>query len=87
MTLDEIAGRISKHLFRFERDRTVNEPNPANGIHPYYYARAERAGRYIAVTYVKFHARAHLTRGEAAAYLAALDAGYVGKHDQLRRAG
>ena len=84
MKLDEIANRIAAHLARFEKDKTINKPF-GTGVKPYYFSHAYRGGRYVRVIYVTYHEADSLTREEALAYLAWLDAGNVGKHWKVRR--
>ena len=84
MKLDEIANRIAAHLARFEKDKTINKPF-GTGVKPYYFASAYRGGRYVCVRYVAYQLTSSLTREEALAYLAWLDAGNVGTHRDVRR--
>jgi hypothetical protein len=78
--LTEIAKRIDAHLKRFEADPVINARPAPNRIQPYYRAYAWVAGRYVAVSYVTFQGHSNLTKEQAAAYLAWLDAGNVGQH-------
>lgn len=81
--LSEIADLISAHLTRFENDKRVNvNAHDPKYPRPYYYAgaRAPRGARYVYVTYVSFQGTSKLTREQAEAYLAWLDAGNVGTH-------
>jgi hypothetical protein len=80
MKLDEIASRIKAHLKRFEADPTINKRDKTYRLTPYYWPGAYRAGSKVAVCYVSFHGASKLTKAEAEAYLAWLDAGNVGKH-------
>jgi hypothetical protein len=82
MKLEEIADRINEHLKRFEADSVINAPNPNSKSCPFYQAAAIRNGRYVAVKYVSYQHTSNLTRDEAEKYLAWLDAGNVGKHNQ-----
>lgn len=79
-TLIDYAVRIRAHLERFERDPKVNAVNKATNLHPYYHANAWSNGRRVCVRYVVFQHESSLTKEEAAAYLARLDAGEVVKH-------
>lgn len=90
LKLKEIAARINAHLKRFEADREINKPGPpVNGhqqLHPYYHANAGyHGGRYVRVLYISFQGSSTLTRDEAVAYLAWLDAGNVGTHFKQQR--
>lgn len=78
LKLAEIAARIGVHLARFESDPSVNKPAKGRVLHPYYWAGAWAAGRYVAVSYVQ--GVAYLSKQQALAYLKELDSGYVGKH-------
>ena len=77
MTLTEIAAKINAHLMRFEADKTINAN--AKG-QPYYHAGCCRAGSYVQVKYVSYQGETNISRADALAYLAWLDAGNVGKH-------
>ena len=85
MKLTEIANRIAAHLARFEKDKTINKPF-GTGVRPYYFTNAYRGGRYVCVRYVAYQLTSSLTREEALAYLAWLDAGNVGKHWEAKEA-
>lgn len=88
MKLDEIARRIHAHLRRFFDDPRINAPCETHGgTRPYYHPHAARGGAYARVVYVTYHGGTSLTRAEAAAYLAWLDAGNVGKHFTALRSG
>ena len=73
MTLTEIAARINAHLARLERDARIN----VNGM--YYRPSAYRLGPRVHVRYISYQGAQLLTRAEATAYLAWLDAGNVGR--------
>jgi hypothetical protein len=84
LTNTEIARRINEHLKRFEADPVINAPmNHGMKVNPYYNAGAFNGGRYVAVCYVTYQSSSFLTKDQAAAYLAWLDAGNVGKHFRL----
>jgi len=76
VTLTEIAARISDYLKRFERDLKINVK--INGLRRYYRATAYRGGAYVRVRYISYQGAQSLTRAEATAYLAWLDAGNAG---------
>jgi len=83
-TLQEIADRIREHLQRFENDPAINTPVTEGGsTRRYYNAYAYPSGRYVTVRYVSYQGDNHLTKDQAIAYLAWLDAGNVGKHFTL----
>lgn len=90
-TLVEIAQRIAAHLTRFEADkgpRGVNwwHDGKVNGTRPFFMTGAAKSGRYVGVSYVSYQGPTYLTKAEAARYLAALDAGFVGRHyEALKR--
>lgn len=81
-TLDEIAGQISAHLKRFERDPEINKRDPKYDTIPYYHAGAWRVGSYVRVLYVSYQGGTSLKRSDAERYLSWLDAGNVGRHWQ-----
>lgn len=79
----EIAARINVHLKRFESDPAINQ---GEGGQPYFNASAGYfGGRYMYVIYVSYQGRSTLSRADALAYLAWLDAGNVGKHFKQQR--
>lgn len=81
--LKEIAESIAKYLRRFERDPKINVKK--HGLPgPYYWANAFVSGRYVSVMYISFQGPNQLTREEAEAYLAWLDAGNVGTHFDIQ---
>jgi hypothetical protein len=84
MSLCEIATRIGEHLCRFERDPKINRRDPEYHTSRFYMAGAGRAGRYVSVTYIGYQGSLSLSRDQAAAYLAWLDAGHVGTHFEWR---
>lgn len=74
MTLTEIAARITAHLKRFESEGTDK-------------FLCSRAWVYRQCVRVQYFGSTHLlTRAEAEAYLAWLDAGGVGKHWEMQDA-
>lgn len=82
LKLPEIAKRIGAHLARMEADPTLNTANPhsKSGSRKYRNAVSYQAGPKLAVVYVSLHGATLLTKAEALAYLAWLDAGNSGKH-------
>jgi hypothetical protein len=91
--LRELADRITAHLERFEADPEINAPRTRTRrthdggetvvtlprfVKPY--ASASRGCVYV--SYISFQGEDKLSGDEAAAYLAALDAGFVGRHTQ-----
>lgn len=78
--LAEVARRISEHLHRFEREQT-----PKSGR--FFFANAWEAGSHVGVTYVSYQGKSFLTKADALAYLAWLDAGNRGKHWRVATVG
>ena len=85
-TLAQIAAQIDTHLKRFERDPKINkvDKKKRSGLHPFYYAGAWAGGRWVYVKYIDFQGSSNLSRAEALAYLAWLDAGNVGQHYEMK---
>lgn len=78
LKLAEIAARINEHLVR---SYTAGNPlglwapsGPKSCFAGYH------GGNVVTLRYVSYQAHPKLSRAEALAYLAALDAGYVGRH-------
>lgn len=84
--LRDIAAGIDAHLRRFEADPNINTLSMKRTL-AYYHARARVAGRYVGVMYVSYQDWCRLTRDEAEAYLAWLDAGNVGQHYRITKTG
>lgn len=82
--LTDIAAAINMHLKRIEASPVENAANE-RGHKPYYAAGAYAAGSRVSVKYIAFQGGYSLTRPEAEAYLAWLDAGNVGTHHKQRR--
>lgn len=83
LKLAEIATRIQVHLVRFETDPKINhydDNRSIRGLRPYYHANSFSSGNRIGVVYIIYQGTTYLTKAQAAAYLAALDAGFVGRH-------
>lgn len=80
--LAEVAARIAAHLKRFETDPLINvwKNGRVGGTRPYFWATARAAGSRVAVQYISYQGWSTLTKVEALAYLAWLDAGNVGRH-------
>ena len=83
--LSDIATDIRVHLERFESDPSINKRDP-HKLSRFYNVNAYVGGRFVYVRYVSFQGQSHLTRAEAEKYLAWLDAGNVGKHQEAQRA-
>lgn len=84
--MKELAARIYAHLKRFEADPVINAERPNGSGVPYFRANAYYpGGARIGVVYVSYQGARSLTRDEAEAYLAWLDAGHVGTHFQQQR--
>lgn len=79
MKLDEIAKRINAHLKRFESDPKINTKTTGN-LRRYFVAGAVASGTRIFVTYITYQGHSSLSKADALAYLAWLDAGNVGRH-------
>ena len=88
MKLAEIANRIHAHLRRFEADPKINvsESGKPTGARKYFCTNAYSAGGRVFVIYVTYQGRNSLTKAQALAYLAWLDAGNVGKHYRVPEA-
>jgi hypothetical protein len=90
--LKEIAARIDAHLKRFQNDPAINrykrgtpEQMKSSGPKPYYNAGAFVGGAYVRVIYIGYQGASSLRRSDAEAYLAKLDAGFVGRHYEALR--
>lgn len=85
--LAETAKRIDAHLKRFEKDISINRNTKPDrsGLADYYGAGAGVSGRYVWVKYITYQNASHLTRADAEAFLAKLDAGWVVKHWEALR--
>ena len=81
-TMKELAAGIDAHLKRFEADPAINAIERRGGrLSPYYGAGAGYwRGRYLLVQYISYQGPLTLSKAEAEAYLAWLDAGNVGRH-------
>ena len=80
--LSEIARRIDEHLRRMEEV----SPMQARGRGGYYHAGARVAGPKVGITYVSYQVTHKVTKTEALAYLAWLDAGNSGRHHTMPKA-
>ena len=78
--MKELAAGIDAHLKRFEADPVINAPSSEYRTRPYYYAYCSSAGGRVYVQYVTYQGSSHLSKAQAEAYLAWLDAGNVGRH-------
>ncbi len=94
LKLEEIAGRITVHLRRFEQDPKINRKrtyddhtkkwrDDPRGLGNFYCPHAWWGGRVVYVSYVSYQGSGRLTRDEAEAYLAALDAGFTKTHYEI----
>lgn len=79
MKLNDIALRLTAHLKRIEADPALNKARPVSGFRMLYDATVRNAGSCLMVTYAT-NVEHRLTKTEALAYLAWLDAGNVGTH-------
>ena len=82
--MEKIAARIHEHLARFEADPEVNYFTGGTRRR-FYQAGAGTRGRFVSVTYISYQGSNTLTKKEAEAYLAWLDAGNVGRHFEQQR--
>jgi hypothetical protein len=87
------AAAISAHLARFAADpahshrRWADSQGRERTATRFWGTNAHAAGARVSVTYVSYQGRSTLTRAEAEAYRAWLDAGNVGTHyDSVRPA-
>jgi hypothetical protein len=78
----EIADKIRAHLKRFEADPAINEKR--RGLSSYWTAGAGASGRYVYVQYIAYQGSTALSKADALAYLAWLDAGNVGRHYMVK---
>jgi hypothetical protein len=80
--LEKLAARIDVHLKRIESDPVTNPPlgGKEGAARPFYKAGSYRGGRFVYVRYVSYQGSHSLTKAEAEAYAAWLDAGNVGTH-------
>lgn len=78
--LAEIAERILAHLKRIEKDLKLNPRRRPGGLLDYYNVNCFPAGARIEIVYVSYQGWSYISKVEALAYLAWLDAGNVGKH-------
>lgn len=88
MTFTEIADRINDYLHRFETDPVINAPRDGKpgGLVPYWHAHARYTrGPKMYVQYISYQGDSKLSKDEAIAYLAWLDAGNVGRHFEALR--
>lgn len=79
--LAEIAKRIHEHLHRIE----WADPNRGNARGSFWCSGAYESGSRVAVWYVSYQARSHLTKADAWRYLQWLDAGNNGRHYEAFR--
>lgn len=84
MKLVEIAKRIHAHLRRMENDPEVNTIIEGTTLRRFYNANAGRAGSYVGVTFVSYQEGRNLSKPDAEAYLAWLDAGNDGDYAEFR---
>ena len=84
--LTDLAAAISAHLKRIEASPKLNRAKWGPDRRMLYGAVACQGGRFVRVVYIGYHGATSLTRDEAAAYLAWLDAGGLGTHYHQQRA-
>lgn len=82
-SMKQIAGRIDAHLRRIEADPKLNKRLwPGKDFRLLFMSGCCAGGSRISVCYVSYQGRSSLTRDEATRYLAWLDAGNVGRHQE-----
>ncbi len=84
MTLIELAYRIQVHLRHMAADPRINSVN-SDGLRPFYFPYASRCGSRVEIRYVTYQVSSKLTRENAEAYLAWLDAGNRGCHYDMEK--
>jgi hypothetical protein len=85
--LDDLAQRIREHLERLEADKEWNRwTDPTGTPRPRLWrSGACRSGSRVSVAYISYQGSCTMTRDEAVRYLAALDAGFRGRHFEALR--
>ena len=84
MTVTELAQKIDSHLHRLEDDAEWNVSSVRGGKR-LWHSGAHRAGRFVMVAYISYQNTSSLTKDEAEAYLAWLDAGNKGRHYEQQK--
>lgn len=84
LKLTDLAKRIGEHLRRFESDPVLSRRADGKSAR-FWGAACWVSGRYIGITYISYQGSSHLSKVDALAYLAKLDAGYVGRHFEALR--
>lgn len=80
----DIVAKIDAHLKRIERDPKLNPTDPKYKVRQFYCASASLENyNSVRLLYVAYQGDSHVTRDDAARYLAWLDAGNVGTHHTL----
>ena len=87
MKTKEIMERIHKHLKRMEEDLTINTLAAYRGMKTsrFFGAAAGMSGRWPYLQYVSYQGAFTITKEQAIAYLAWLDAGNSGTHWEAER--
>jgi hypothetical protein len=82
--LDALAEAINTHLKRIEATPSINEWTNSSGSarRRCFNAQSYRRGRSIMIRYISYQMTAAVPAADAQRYLAALDAGYVGRHHE-----
>lgn len=87
MKLTDAAERIGAHLSRIAADPKLNPSRKEHGgTRAYFCPAAYARGSRVMVQYSNYQITSGLTKAEALAYLAWLDAGNVGTHYDAKRA-
>jgi hypothetical protein len=82
--LEAVTNAIHAHFVRIEADEQLNQRIDFRGQPQVrlFNAQAWRYGRRVKVRYISYQGDSDLTMTEAQRYLAALDAGYTGRHHE-----
>ena len=84
--LKDLAAHINAHLKRMENDPKINKVTEygragnSMRLKRFYQAGCGASGPWVHVTYVSYQGSANLSKADATAYLAWLDAGGNGEH-------
>lgn len=82
--LKDLAERIAAHLKRFEADPLLSRRKDKKTAR-FWSTSCVVNGRFVSVSYISYQGSSNMSKAEAQAYLAKLDAGYVGRHFEALR--
>ena len=85
MKLKKIAARIDAHLHKREKEPAIN--TVTSSIYPvrrFFQTNAYASGNRVYIIYRAYQGFRSLTKAEAMAYLAWIEAGNVGEHYEMR---